>query len=447
MNIIPLLKGLVLSFASFAERKRITLKFNSDEEEVVVYIDKDKFEKIVTNLLSNALKFTPQGGKIDFSVKKLDVNVEISVSDSGIGITQNRIDKIFDRFYQVDSSHTREQEGTGLGLALTKELVELHKGQIKVESSEGKGSTFTVTLPLGKDHLKPEEIIEGKVETEKVIPEEVESSPEYEEQKVRSEIEVITETEKLLLLIVEDNADVRNYIKGNLKEEFRIFEAVDGEDGLNQAVDHIPDLIISDVMMPKMDGFEMCDKIKNDENTSHIPIIMLTAKATSKDKIDGYKTGADEYIMKPFDTEVLRARINNLIQQRTRLREHFKKEGILQINDSDITSTDKTFLKKSLDIINKHISDETFSVDVFAEEIAMSKSQLRRKLVALVGESPGDLVRRIRLTKAAKLIEQNFGNISEIAAEVGFNNPSNFAHIFKKHFGVPPSEYPNSKKE
>jgi YesN/AraC family two-component response regulator len=199
-------------------------------------------------------------------------------------------------------------------------------------------------------------------------------------------------------------------------------------------------------MMPKMDGFEMCDKMKNDERTSHIPIIMLTAKATNKDKIDGYKTGADEYIMKPFDTIVLKVRINNLIQQRKRLREHFKKEGIFQINDADVTSTDKIFLKKALKVINNHISDETFSVDVFAEEIAMSKSQLRRKLVVLVGESTGDLIRSIRLRKAAKLIEEDFGNISEIAAEVGYNNPANFARSFKTQFGVSPTEYLNSKK-
>jgi DNA-binding response OmpR family regulator/anti-sigma regulatory factor (Ser/Thr protein kinase) len=432
----------VLSFASFAERKRITLKFNSVEEDIIVYIDKDKIEKIVTNLLSNAFKFTPQGGKIEFHVIKLDENIEITVSDTGIGITPERIDKIFDRFYQVDSSHTREHEGTGLGLALTKELVELHKGKIRVESSEGKGSTFTITLPLGKDHLKPEEIVEGIIVTEEVISDEVELNPEYEEKKVRSGIETITDENKLLILLVEDNADVRNYIKENLEEEYRILEAVDGEDGLIQSIKYIPDLVISDVMMPKMDGFEMCDKMKNDERTSHIPIIMLTAKATNKDKIDGYKTGADEYIMKPFDTIVLKVRINNLIQQRKRLREHFKKEGIFQINDA----TDKIFLKKALKVINNHISDETFSVDVFAEEIAMSKSQLRRKLVVLVGESTGDLIRSIRLRKAAKLIEEDFGNISEIAAEVGYNNPANFARSFKTQFGVSPTEYLNSKK-
>jgi signal transduction histidine kinase/ligand-binding sensor domain-containing protein/AraC-like DNA-binding protein len=466
-NIIPLLKGLVLSFASFAERKRIKLKFNSKEEEIVAYIDKDKIEKIVTNLLSNAFKFTPEGGRVEVVINcqaelvsassvnhkipkqvRNDKNgfVEISISDTGIGISPDRIDKIFDRFYQVDSSHTREQEGTGLGLALTKELVELHKGQIEVESSEGKGSTFIVTLPLGKVHLKPEEIIEGKLEGEDAIPEELELSTEYDEQKVRSYIELVTETEKLLLLIVEDNSDVRNYIKGNLEDDYRILEAVDGANGLEQALNQIPDLIISDVMMPKMDGFELCEKLKTDERTSHIPVILLTAKATDKDKVAGYETGADDYIMKPFDNFVLKTRIKNLILQRERLSEHFINEGIFQINDTNATSIDKMFLKKVLDIINEHMSDETFGVDSFAEEIAMSRSQLRRKLIALSGKAPGDLIRTVRLTKAAKLIEQHFGNISEIAAEVGFNNPANFARIFKSHFGVSPTEYLNSKK-
>jgi signal transduction histidine kinase/ligand-binding sensor domain-containing protein/AraC-like DNA-binding protein len=453
LNIIPLLKGLVLSFASFAERKRITLKFNSNEKEIVVFIDKDKIEKIITNLLSNAFKFTPLGGRIEFSVEKSDNNIKMIISDTGIGISPERIAKIFDRFYQVDSSHTREQEGTGLGLALTKELIELHKGKIEVESSEGKGSTFTVTLPLGKDHLRSEEIVEDKFEEQKIEFEGVEFSSDYEEHKVKQNIKLVKDVdlsadkpEKLLLLIVEDNADVRNYIKGDLENEYMILEAPNGEEGLNHAIKQIPDLIISDVMMPKMDGFELCEKLKTDERTSHIPIILLTAKATEKDKIIGFETGADDYIMKPFDNIILKTRIKNLIQQRERLREHFIKEGIFQVDDTNVRAIDKIFLKKALDVINKHISDETFSVDLFSEEIAMSRSQLRRKLVALVGKAPGDLIRTIRLTKAAKLLQQNFGNISEIAAEVGFNNPANFAHSFKTYFGVSPSEYLNSEK-
>lgn len=311
IDIIPLLKGLVLSFSSLAERKKITLSFNTTEEKINVYLDRDKIEKIINNLLSNAFKFTPEGGKIDFTVTKQTNTLELRISDSGKGIAKDHLDKIFDRFYQIDRSYTREQEGTGIGLALTKELVELHKGKIEVESEEGKGTTFTVTIPLGKEHLKPEEIIESVKEDEELTQmEKLIFEPEAKKEMVS--IDIFTETDKPLLLIVEDNDDVRKYIISHLKSAYRIVEAVDGEDGVEQALNYIPDLIISDVMMPKMDGFQLCNKVKTDERTSHIPFIMLTAKAASQDKIAGYETGADDYIMKPFDAAELKVRIKNL---------------------------------------------------------------------------------------------------------------------------------------
>jgi DNA-binding response OmpR family regulator/two-component sensor histidine kinase len=443
-DIIQLLKGIFLSFTSFAERKKIMMQFNSIDESLFVYIDRDKVEKIINNLLSNAFKFTPEGGKIDFTVERMIDKVEIRITDNGIGIPEERIDKIFDRFYQVDGSHPRQGEGTGIGLALTKELVELHRGKIMVKSKEGEGTTFTVQLPLGKDHLKPEEIVEK--EFEEVVPEteeQPEPAIETENKKEKTDIDVLLDTEKPLLLIVEDNSDVRSYIISHLEVDYRIQEAVDGEDGLEQAMNHIPDLIISDVMMPKMDGFELCEKLKTDERTNHIPIIMLTAKATSKDKIEGYETGADDYIMKPFDTKELKVRIKNLTEQRRKLREHFRKESLFVLDDKNITKTDKEFLKKAIEIIHGHLSDTSFGVDSFAEEIAISRSQLHRKLIALVGEPPGDIIRQVRLTASAKLIKEDFGNISEIAAEVGFSNPANFAQCFRKQFGVSPSDYKN----
>jgi signal transduction histidine kinase/ligand-binding sensor domain-containing protein/DNA-binding response OmpR family regulator len=442
-DIIPLLKGYVLSFSSLAERKKIKLSFNAAEDNLNVYIDRDKVEKIITNLLSNALKFTPEGGNIDFTVEKLDSYAEIRVADSGMGIAEERLDKIFDRFYQVDGSHTRESEGTGIGLALTKELVELHKGKIEVESEYGKGTTFEVLLPLGEDHLKPEEIAEKSVqEKSAVTEEETELIPELEKGKKKTGFDILLETnDKPLLLIVEDNADVRKYIISYLEEEYRIQEAVDGEDGLNQAINHIPDLIISDVMMPKMDGFELCNKLKTDERTSHIPIIMLTAKATSKDKIEGYETGADDYIMKPFDSNVLKVRIKNLVYQRKKLREHFRKEGLFELEDKAITSVDKKFLQKVIKVINKNLSDTSFGVEILADEISMSRSNLERKLAALADESPAEIIKRIRLNCASKLIIQKSGNISEIALEVGFSNPAYFSKCFREQFGLTPSEY------
>jgi len=470
-NIIPLLKALLQSFCSYAERKRITIKFNSSEDEIIAYIDKDKIEKIITNVLSNAFKFTPEGGKIDVTVKPtprpskggdeallkvpssggdLGVGlrsvpikgfVEIAIHDTGIGIPKEKLPKIFDRFYQVDGSHTREQEGTGIGLSLTKELVELHRGKIEVKSEEGKGTTFTILLPLGKEYLKPEEICEPEKEKEKVpfIPEEMIYQEEM--QTEQADIGLITETGRPLLLIVEDNSDVRNYIKENLNKDYRILEGVDGEDGWNKALEHIPDLIVSDVMMPKMDGFKLCEKIKTDERTSHIPVILLTAKAASSDKIEGLEIGADDYIMKPFETDELRARIKNLIEQRKRIHEHFKKHGLFEIEEKNITPVDQKFLQKVFDLITRHVSNSSLNVESLTEDLALSRSVLHRKILSLVGETPGELIRRIRLKKAASLIEKNFGNLSEVALEVGFNNPAYFSEAFKKQFGMSPSQY------
>jgi len=474
-NLVAVVKEIALSFNSLAERKKITFRLNSDSDEIVVYIDKDKVDKILTNVLSNAFKFTPEGGCVDVgihihpefisgsqSVSATSVNikipklvrddrfVEISIRDTGVGIPQNQIDKIFDRFYQVDGSYTREHEGTGIGLSLTKELIELHKGRIVVESEEGKGTTFQLIFPLGKDHLKAEEICEVEsakdyeIEKERIIPEE----DEFIESKDKHRIMYnLSETqEKPALLIVEDNPDVRKYISMILEKQYRIYEAKDGEEGLNKSFELIPDLIISDIMMPKMNGLQMCSKLKTDTRTSHIPIIMLTAKATMKDKISGLELGADDYIMKPFEAEELKARIRNLLEQRKRLHEHFRKYGFVDIEQKNITSVDQKFLEKVVATINENFSDTSFGVDILADDLAVSQSLLYKKMNSLVGVSPNELIKRTRLNKAAKLIESNAGNISEIALEVGFNNPAYFSEAFKKHFGVVPSHYHQNNK-
>ena len=450
-NVIPLFKALALSFTSYAERKRIALTFHSAEDEIPAYIDRDKIEKIITNILSNAFKFTPEGGSIEVAVTRDGNYVHVMISDTGIGIPADKIPKIFDRFYQVDGSHTREQEGTGIGLSLTKELVELHKGHIEVESEEGKGTTFMVHIPLGKDHLKPEEICEPGKEEEKTSPiarqvtfvsEELADRAETE--TGRPDIRLITKTENPLLLIVEDNADVRDYIRTNVQKEYRILEAIDGEDGWNKSIENMPDVIVSDVMMPKMDGFKLCDNLKTDERTSHIPVILLTAKASSRDKIEGFDTGADDYIMKPFEPEELKARIRNLVEQRKRIHEHFRKKGLFEIDEEHITPVDQRFLQRTAAIITEHIADTSFGVEVLAAEMAVSRSLLLKKIEALIGEPPNELIKRTRLNKAAKLIENRFGNMSEIALEVGFRNPSYFAECFKKQFGFSPSQYHHS---
>jgi DNA-binding response OmpR family regulator len=266
---------------------------------------------------------------------------------------------------------------------------------------------------------------------------------EIVERKVRhlADANLSGQDSKQSLLIIEDNSDVRKYISMILGNHYHITEAKDGEEGLNKSFELIPDLIISDVMMPKIDGFQLCSKLKTDSRTSHIPVIMVTAKATMKDKINGLEIGADDYIMKPFEASELIARIKNLLEQRKRVHEHFRKFGLFEIEEINITPVDKKFLEKAVTLITKHISDLSFGVEILADNMAMSRSLLFKKISSLTGESPIELIRRVRLEKAAKLIESNGGNISEIALEVGFSNPSYFSECFRKQFGIAPSQY------
>jgi signal transduction histidine kinase/AraC-like DNA-binding protein len=443
LNVVTTVKEIVLSFYSLADRKKIQFNFNTVENKIIAYIDKSKMEKILNNVLSNAFKFTPEGGRVEVGIISKGNEVEMIISDTGIGISKDHLDKIFDRFYQVDGSHTREHEGTGIGLALTKELVELHKGRIEVESKESKGSTFRIIFPLGKKHLTPEEIYEEEL---------VEKDYEQDGKKLEPDVDEFLNrkadqkngvelADKPTLLIVEDDPGVREYICSILESQYRIFEAIDGEEGLNKSFEQIPDLIISDIMMPKLDGFQMCAKLKTDSRTSHIPVIVLTAKATMQDKINGLDIGADEYLIKPFEEDELKARIRNLLVQRKRLHEHFRKYGVVELEGKNITSVDQKFLQKAIEVINKHISDTSFGVEVLADKMAVSRSLLFKKINALIGESPSELIKRTRLNKAAKLIGNDSGNISEIALEVGFNNPSYFTECFRKQFGVAPSQY------
>ncbi len=448
-NIVALLNRIVQSFESQAKLKGIELKFQSEQDEIIAYIDRDKIENIFYNLLSNALKFTSEGGKVSVqlsvSSNQLPLATEhwllITVADTGIGIPRDRLDKIFDRFYQVDDSYTREHEGSGIGLALTKELVELHHGKISVQSELNKGTTFTVYLPLGKEHLKPEEMDVKLSESSELS----ESWPleEPSEGCEPSEGFIPPSRRKAIpiVLIIEDNRDMRSYLKDCLASDYRIIEAVDGEDGLQTAIDKIPDLIISDVMMPKMDGFQLCKRLKTDERTSHIPVILLTARAAAADKISGLEYGADDYIVKPFDTKELVVRVKNLIEQRRLLRKKFSQQTAFLPDEIATTPVDVSFLTRAKHIVEKHIADEQFSVELLAKGIGMSRSQLHRKLRALTDRSASEFIRTLRLQRAAILLQQKQFSVTEVAYEVGFNNPSYFAACFRKQFGKLPSEY------
>lgn len=433
VDIAYLCKSIVGSFASVADQKKIKLTLHTEGETMLIEADHDKVDKIIVNLLSNALKFTPEGGSVQIALEFISINqtdfIQIKISDTGIGIPADRLPHIFDRFYQVDDSHMRCHEGTGIGLALTKELVELHGGEITVTSEQRAGSTFTVTLPVGSvdqaavsfehDRLAESTLFEDVKEPEKSRP----------------------ATAKPLVLIIDDNQDVRYYIRDMLSKSCRTMEAQDGLDGFTAATDKIPDLIISDVMMPGLNGFELCRTLKTDERTSHIPIILLTAKAGEENKLNGLETGADAYVIKPFEPRELVVRVKNLIHERRQLRERFRREITLQPEDIAITSRDEQFLRRAMSIIELHLSDSDFNVQTFARDVGLSHAHLHRKLRALVNMSPSQFIRSMRLKHALVLLEHHSGNIAEIAYNVGLNNPSYFAECFRKQFGKRPSDY------
>jgi len=457
-NIVTLVNGYAQSFESLAKQKNIEYKFKSKEKEILLFVDKDKIQKILFNLLSNAFKFTGEGGRIAVSVNSLPTSrgVSISVSDTGHGIPPDNLEHIFNRFYQADDSYSKDQEGSGIGLAFTKELVELHHGKITVESHSDspenfrdrneKRTIFTIILPFGKDHLKPEEVVDHLKEYE----EEVELKEHFDvtqEQVIVSDDENLEDNAKPLLLIVEDNDDMRSYIRTCLPSEYIIAEAIDGEMGLAKAINKIPDLVVSDVMMPKMDGLQLCQKLKSDERTSHIPVILLTAKAGLENKLEGLETGADDFISKPFEVDELLIRIKNLIDQRNKLRDIFSQkiispESFVQkLQDSIISSTDQKFLKKANEVVEESLQDYNFGAELFSSKMNMSRMQLYRKLKAMVNQSAGDFIRTIRLNRAAQLLQAKSGNVTEVSFEVGFNNLSWFTKCFKEQFGVLPSEY------
>jgi signal transduction histidine kinase/DNA-binding response OmpR family regulator len=457
MDLVPLLKRLVASFASLADRKRVTLVFDPHDHELVACVDQEKLETIVINLLSNAFKFTDTGGEIVVMLRRRSGTnqtagdtmenttetgwVEISVTDTGVGIPEEKLEKVFDRFYQVDGSSTRTTGGTGIGLSLAQELVELHRGTIHVASKVGEGSTFVVGLPLGKEKYAPDQIVQPAPglarETDRSLP-------------LAAEVRGVEEDEggtaggppsAPIVLIVEDNAELRRYIREYLENDYRVAEAADGVEGLDRAFSMLPDLVITDIMMPRMDGVELCRRLKNDDRTSHIPVIVLTARASGESKMEALETGGDDYIIKPFEVEELVVRVRNLIETRRELREKFRENIVLQPGDIAVTSSDARFLKRLMESIERHMAEPDCDTQSLARDVCMSRMQLNRKLKALTGHSTHEFLRAQRLKRAAQLLHHHGGNISEVAYEVGFASPSHFAQAFKEQFGVSPSDY------
>lgn len=426
-DIVLFLKQVIQNFEDAFNKKGLKFTFKRSTEHFMFYFDHEKLQKVMMNLLSNALKFTPEQGKvsINLTVDEDKDTVEIVVRDNGVGIEKEDIDKVFVRFYQSERNKKLGLSGSGIGLNLAMEMVQLHKGTIRVESEKGQGAKFIVSLPIHKSEKAASET------TPMLIPEEEVEPREYEYAK----------NSKPVILLVEDNIDFRTFMKEALHEKFTIHEASDGKIGFDTVHKILPDLIISDVMMPNMDGLEMCKLLRQDIRTSHIPLILLTARTADEDKIKGLEIGADDYITKPFNMDLLLLRVHKLLEKRSRQQKQFQKMVDIDPSEIHITSMDEKLIKKALATVEKNIPEAQFSVEDLSRELGMSRVYLYKKLLAITGKSPIEFIRIIRLKRGAQLLRESQMNIAEIAYEVGFNSPRYFSKYFKEEYGMLPTAY------
>ncbi len=457
-DIVGFINDLMQTFNYQAQKKNITFTFEKELEgadSLKVWIDLNNFDKVLMNVLSNAFKYTHEGGNIEVSLKTghndayrsaLKDYFEIDITDNGIGIDKNKIEQIFERFYQIDNDMTQSNFGTGIGLHLSRSLVELHHGIIKAENREdGQGTRFVIRLPLGSNHLKAEELENpeetGSEPTISQLPKD--SIYETEEENKTNEYRKHKAKTRYRVLIVEDDEEIRRYIRSELDSDFRIYECTNGREGLETILKEKPDLVISDVMMPEMDGITLCRKIKQNININHIPIILLTAKSKAEDQIEGLEIGADAYIVKPFNTELLRTTISNLIANRERLRGKLVGEQQVEekITKIEMKSNDEILMSKVMKTINDHLADPTLNVEMLAANVGMSRVHMHRKLKELTNQSARDFIRSIRLKQAANLLREKNLSVSEVAYATGFSNLSHFSNTFRDFYGISPSEY------
>ncbi len=433
-------------FTQQAKSKTIQFTYEHDTQELPVWIDRNNFDKVIMNLLSNAFKFTPTGGNIRIGITHDDSQVRIAIKDSGEGIPEDKLERIFERFYQTPSHANDRKTGTGIGLDLTRSLVELHHGTIEARNNtDSKGAEFIVTIPLGNAHLKPEEMLtEAPSETQVA---------NIMDEEILSESPVIVDLPKAgrrqCIIIVEDDTEIRDYLSSELSTDYDIIACDNGKSGLTEVLKNIPDLVISDVMMPEMDGNTMCSKIKQNPTTSHVPVILLTAKSRDEDQLEGLEMGADAYILKPFNLEILRRTIVNLIHTHQMLRLKYGRNDQLeeQVDDVKMKSPDDQLLERVMKVINKNISNSDLSVDGIADEVGISRVHLHRKMKELTGQTPHDFIRNIRLKQAANLLASRNMNITEVMYACGFNNAASFSTIFKKFYGMSPREYMNEHQK
>lgn len=430
-NLAESMKQWIKLFSVSAQKKHIAISMDAPDT-IMLRADQDKIERICYNLLSNALKYTSEGGEITLTAKEENGRVMISVADNGCGISSDELPYIFDRFYQAKNAG----RGTGIGLAIVKAFTELHHGEVSATSIEGKGSTFTIHIPVrqkGEVTNQPTEKIEQLVEP---------SSAEEVPNQARHIDELIQpyQTDKPEVLIIDDNIDIRTYLRSVLSEKYNVSEAADGKVGLELARKIVPDIVLSDIMMPVMDGLAFCQQLKTDKAISHIPVILLTARSLDEQRAEGYEHGADAYLSKPFSLRLLLSRIDNLIESRKKLNQTWSK-GVEDDEIGNISNEiDKSFLKQLRKIIQENLANSDLSVEQIGDEIGLSRVQLYRKVKALTGYSPVEIVRKARLTRARHLLQTTERTVSEVAYAVGFSTPSYFSKCYKDEFGENPKK-------
>ena len=439
-EIISFVGDIHTLFDQQAKAKNIHFTYEHDTQMLPVWIDRGNFDKVIVNLLSNAFKFTPTGGGIKMAVRHDEQNVHISIKDSGEGIPEDKLDRIFERFYQTPSHINDRKTGTGIGLDLTRSLVELHHGTIEAHNNtDGPGCEFVVTIPLGNNHLKPEEMLYDK--------EDVSHATSLIGEELVTDVPEVQELPKVgrrqRIVIVEDDTEIRDYLTAELSAAYDVTTADNGKAGLTEVLKVIPDLVISDIMMPEMDGNAMCAKIKGNPATSHVPVILLTAKSHDEDQLEGLEMGADAYIMKPFNMDILRRTIVNLIHTHQMLRLKYGRNDQLeeQVDEVKMKSPDEQLLERVMKVINKNLNNSDLSVDKIADEVGISRVHLHRKMKELTGQTPHDFIRNLRLKQAAHLLASQNMNITEVMYACGFNNAASFSTIFKKFYGMSPREY------
>jgi signal transduction histidine kinase/ligand-binding sensor domain-containing protein/DNA-binding response OmpR family regulator len=466
-DIVKFVTNISQSFQDLSFKRNLNFMVYSKPESLEMFFDHEKVEAIVYNLLSNAFKYTPEGGTVslDISNKHLhrieyedfipivdrgsyksghyDEFIEIKVTDSGIGVEKIQIKEIFKMFYRDPSIEGTHVHGSGIGLSLVKELVKTHRGLLYVKSEKNKGSVFSVLLPTNEKYLLPEEKIEDNASLAIDIKYTHDNSKHLNKNKIISDVKLndVTKRHLPMVMVVEDNPDMRAYICSELQNIFQTLEAVNGKEGIEMAKIHSPDFIISDIMMPEMDGLEMCAKIKSDIATSHIPVILLTSKSSVEDHIKGYDSGADDYIPKPFNTSLLQSRIQNILKNRENIKKLFSGRIIPEPKKITSNQVDEKFLKEAIKVVNESYHLPEFSVEKFASQMNMSRSLLHKKMVAIIGTSPIDFITSIRMNKAVNQLLNSTLNINEAAYKVGFNDPKYFSRCFKKQFNKTPTEF------